>query len=287
MKTALLQLTSSDNPRENLTTVLSLIAEAAEQGAQFICTPEVTNCVSMDRALQAAVLNHEEDDQTLAGICAAAKRHSVWVSIGSLALKGGADERFINRSFLISPLGEIAARYDKIHMFDVQVNETETYFESSGYAPGSRAIVANAGFAKVGLTICYDVRFPHLHRALAKAGAQVLLVPSAFSPVTGVAHWKPLLQARAIETGCYVIAAAQTGSHKAKAGKARQTYGHSLIVSPWGEVLMDLGVDPTGLQNIRIVDLNLIEVSKARERIPALTHDRDFSGPETDESANR
>ncbi len=287
MKTALLQLTSSDDPTENLATVLGLIAEAIQQGAQFICTPEVTNCVSMDRAHQGAVLEYEEDDQTLIGICAAAKRHSAWVSIGSLALKGGANGRFINRSFLISPLGEIVARYDKIHMFDVQVNEAETYFESSGYAPGSRAVVANAGFANVGLTICYDVRFPHLHRALAKAGAQVLLVPSAFSPITGVAHWKPLLQARAIETGCYVIAAAQTGLHKASVGKGRQTYGHSLIVSPWGEVLLDLGVDATEPQNIRIVDLDVVEVSKARERIPALTHDRDFSGPETNEPANR
>lgn len=287
MKGALLQLTSSDDPAQNLATVESLIVAAAAQGAGFVCTPEVTNCVSMDRGHQAAVLHHEQDDPTLARLCDVAKAQSVWLAIGSLALKGGADERFVNRSFLIAPDGQIAARYDKIHMFDVQVSETETYFESSGYAPGSQAVVADAGFAKLGLTICYDLRFPHLHRALAQAGAQVLLVPSAFSPVTGAAHWEPLLRARAIETGCYVVAAAQTGIHSAGVGKARKTYGHSLVVSPWGEVLVDLGTQPTTPDNITLVDFNVTDVSQARQRIPALTHDRDFSGPKTHEPTNR
>ena len=275
MKTALLQLTSSDDPAQNLATVRVMIADAVGQGATFICTPEVTNCVSMDRAHQAEVLQHEADDPTLAGMKATAQEHGVWLSIGSLALKGEDGDRFVNRSFLIGPDGDIAATYDKIHMFDVQVSATETYAESSGYAPGHQAVVADAGWAKVGLTICYDVRFPHLHRALAKAGADILLVPSAFSPVTGAAHWEPLLRARAIETGCFVIAAAQTGTHSAGSGKARQTYGHSLVVSPWGEVLVDAGTE-TG---ITLVDLDLSDVSQSRQRIPALTHNREFSGP--------
>ncbi len=287
MKTALLQLSSSDDPAENLAVVSDLIASAASQGADFVCTPEVTNCVSMDRARQSAVLHDEADDPTLAGLRAVANDQSVWVSIGSLALKGGADNRFVNRSFMISPDGEIVAKYDKIHMFDVQVSETETYFESSGYAPGSAAVLADIGFAKIGMTVCYDIRFPHLHRALAKSGAHVLLVPSAFSPVTGRAHWETLLRSRAIETGCFVVAAAQTGTHKASSGKSRQTWGHSLIVAPWGDVLIDLGVKPTMSHDISIVDLNVRDVSKARERIPALTHDREFSGPETYEPTNR
>ena len=182
MKLALLQLTSSDNPTENFATVEALIVAAAQQGAGFVCTPEVTNCVSMDRVHQSAVLQHQADDTTLAGLRKVARDQSIWLSIGSLALKGGAGGRFVNRSFLISPDGEIVAQYDKIHMFDVQVSETETYFESSGYAPGSSAVVADAGFAKIGLSVCYDVRFPHLHRALAKAGAQVLLCLLYTSP---------------------------------------------------------------------------------------------------------
>ena len=275
MKVALLQLTSSDDPAQNLATVEGLIAEAAAQGAGFVCTPEVTNCVSMDRAHQTRVLQSEAQDQTLSALQAAARRHGIWLSIGSLALKGGADGRFVNRSFLITPEGQIAARYDKIHMFDVQVSEAETYKESSGYAPGDRAVVADVGFAKIGLTICYDLRFPHLHRGLAKAGADILLVPSAFSPVTGAAHWEPLLRARAIETGCYVLAAAQTGTHATTSEKARETYGHTLAISPWGEVLADAGTDC----GITFVDLDVREVSKARKRIPALTHDRKFSGP--------
>ena len=275
MKAALLQLTSSDDPVENLAVTLGLIAQAAAQGAGFALTPEVTNCVSMDRAHQAEVLEPEQSDLTLAGLREAAAQHRIWLSVGSLALKGGANGRFVNRSFLIGPDGSIAAQYDKIHMFDVQVSETESYHESSGYAPGASAMVADAGFAKIGLTICYDLRFPHLHRALAKAGADILLVPSAFSPVTGAAHWEPLLRARAIETGCYVLAAAQTGTHAAKSGKTRKTYGHTFAVSPWGEVLADAGT----ACGITFVDIDVSEVSKARARIPALAHDRPFDGP--------
>lgn len=275
MKAALLQLTSSDDPEENLVTTTAMVEEAAARGAGFVLTPEVTNCVSQDRARQAEVLREEDDDPTLAGLRATAARLKLWLSIGSLALKGGADGRFVNRSFLIDPEGCIAARYDKIHMFDVEVSETEIYRESAGYAPGDRAVIAETPFAKLGLTICYDVRFPYLYRALARAGAQVLLIPSAFSPVTGAAHWEPLLRARAIETGCYVLAAAQTGTHATSAGKPRKTYGHAMAVSPWGEVLLDMETHP----GIAFIDLDLAEVAQARQRIPSLTHDRRFTGP--------
>ena len=276
MKAAMLQLNACDDPAVNLRRTAEMIAQAAGQGADFVLTPEVTNCVSQDRAHQARVLQHEEDDITLAGLREAAIRHGAWLSIGSLALKThNPDGRFANRSFLIDPAGHIVARYDKIHMFDVTVSESETYRESAGYRPGERAVVADTSFAKIGLSICYDVRFAYLYRALAQAGAAVLLVPSAFSPVTGAAHWEPLLRARAIETGSYVLAAAQTGTHATQAGKPRQTYGHSMAISPWGEVLLDLGTEP----GVGLVDLDLRSVAQSRKRIAALSHDRPFKGP--------
>ncbi|MEO1639980.1 MAG: carbon-nitrogen hydrolase family protein [Pseudomonadota bacterium] len=276
MKAALLQLTSGDDPARNLDETRRLIAEAAGQGAGFVLTPEVTNCVSLNRAHQQSVLQHEADDITLAGLCAAAIEHDVWLSVGSLALKtDDPDARFANRSFLIDPAGQIAARYDKIHMFDVAVSATETYRESAGYRPGERAVVAETPFAKIGLSVCYDLRFAYLYRALAQAGAEVLLVPSAFSTVTGAAHWEPLLRARAIETGSFVLAAAQTGTHPAGSGKQRQTYGHSMAISPWGEVLLDMGEAP----GVATVDLDLAQVADSRRRIAALGHDRPFKGP--------
>ncbi|MDA0720109.1 MAG: carbon-nitrogen hydrolase family protein [Proteobacteria bacterium] len=276
MKAGLVQLCSGDDPVANLAATRDLIAQAAAQGAGFVLTPEVTNCVSQDRAHQRDVLQHEEDDITLAGLRATARDLGIWLSIGSLALKtGDADGRFANRSFLIDPTGAIMARYDKIHMFDVDVSATETFRESAGYRPGDKAVVAQTPFGRLGLTICYDIRFAYLHRALAQAGADILLVPAAFSPVTGAAHWEPLLRARAIETGCFVLAAAQTGSHPIRHGKPRQTHGHSMAISPWGEVLVDMSTK-TGTA---IVDLDLTKVAQSRQRIPALTHDCPFEGP--------
>ncbi len=276
MKTALLQLSVTDDPAENLPVTLSLVREAATRGAGFIMTPEVTNCLSSDRVHQNAVLKHEEDDRTLAALRAEAERLNVWILIGSLALlTRDADGRFANRSFLIGPDGTIVARYDKIHMFDVNVSETEQYRESAGYRPGEEAVMAETPFGRIGLTICYDLRFPHLYRRLAKAGATILTVPAAFNDTTGAAHWEPLLRARAIECGAYVLAPAQTGTHAAHNGRPRRTYGHSLAVSPWGEVLGDGGTE-TG---ITYVDLDPEAVAHARHRVPSLTHDRDFRGP--------
>lgn len=275
-RVALLQMTSSDDPVENLQTVRNMMQDAAGQGAEFVLTPEVTNCVSSSRAHQTSVLSLEKDDETLAALRAEARELGIWLLIGSLALKtADKDGRFANRSFLIGPDGEILARYDKIHMFDVQVSAEETYRESDGYRPGSKAVVAGTAFGKVGMTICYDVRFPDLHRRLAKAGAEILTVPAAFSHLTGKAHWETLLRARAIETGCFVLAPAQTGLHSASRGKQRQTHGHSMVIAPWGEVLLDAGTK-TG---VSCVDLDLSMVAKARRKVPSLTHDRDFEGP--------
>ncbi|CUH42941.1 carbon-nitrogen hydrolase family protein [Ruegeria atlantica] len=276
MKTALLQITSSDDPVENLDKVRAMMAEAAAQGARFILTPEVTNCVSTSTTRQREVLQHEEDDQSLAGLQDQAAALGVWLLIGSLAIKThDADGRFANRSFMIDPQGQIVARYDKIHMFDVQVTETETFRESKNYRPGDKAVIADTEFGKVGMTVCYDIRFPALYAALAQAGARILTVPAAFSPVTGAAHWESLLRARAIETGCWVLAPAQTGEHPKTRGKTRHTYGHSMVIAPWGEVVIDAGTDP----GIHIFDLRDSSVSEARRRVPSLTHTRRFDGP--------
>ncbi|WP_386679404.1 carbon-nitrogen hydrolase family protein [Loktanella sp. R86503] len=276
MKAALIQMTAGDDPAVNLVATLQYIGEAAAQGATLICTPEVTNCVSQDRSRQQDVLQLEQDDITLKALRDQAAQLGVWLSIGSLALKtGDADGRFANRSFLVGPDGRIAARYDKIHMFDVTVSDTESYRESAGYRPGDRAVLARTPGAALGLSICYDLRFAQLHRDLAQAGAEILLVPSAFSPVTGAAHWHTLLRARAIETGCFVLAAAQTGMHAAGSGRARQTYGHSLAVDPWGTVLADAGIEP----GVTLVDLDLALVAQSRGRIPSLHHDRPYLDP--------
>lgn len=233
MKIGLVQLTASDDPAANLPVTLAFVRQAAAQGAGFVLTPEVTNSVSADRDRQRAVLQTQADDITLAALRAEAQTLGIWLLIGSLALVEGA--RFVNRSFLIAPDDNIVAHYDKIHMFDVAVSETETYRESAAYAPGNKAVLADLPKAKLGMTICYDIRFPHLYRQLAQAGADILTVPSAFSPTTGAAHWETLLRARAIETGCFVLAPAQTGRHPTSTDRARDTWGHAMAVSPWGK----------------------------------------------------
>ncbi|WP_298259448.1 carbon-nitrogen hydrolase family protein [uncultured Litoreibacter sp.] len=274
MKLALLQLNASDAPAENLPVTLALIKDAAAAGAEFILTPEVTNCLSTSRQHQTSVLSTQDDDPSLAAFLLAAAEYKVWLMIGSLALKtNDPDGRFANRCFLINPQGEIAAWYDKIHMFDVDISATESYRESDGYRPGNRAVVADAGFAKIGMTICYDMRFPKLYRDLAHAGAHIITAPAAFSPVTGAAHWESLLRARAIETGCFVIAPAQTGKHESSIRKSRSTYGHSVVISPWGEVILDAGTDA----GMVCLEIDLGDVARARQRVPSLTHDRPYT----------
>jgi len=277
MRIALIQLTSSDEPAANLVQTRDLIRQAAAGGAVLALTPEVTNCVSASRSRQRAVLCHEAEDPTLAALREEAARLGLWLLIGSLALKtDDAAGRFANRSFLIGPDGAVAARYDKIHMFDVNVSESETYRESEGFRPGDRAVVARTPLGTIGMSVCYDLRFAHLYRRLAQAGAEILTVPSAFSPVTGAAHWEILLRARAIETGAWVLAPAQTGTHAATQGRTRATWGHSLAVAPWGEVVADAGTEP----GVTFAEIDLAAVSKARHRVPSLNHDRSFGGPE-------
>jgi len=275
-RAALLQLNVSDTPADNLPVTLEYLRQAAAGGAQIVLTPEVTNCLSASRARQDRVLQTEADDITLAALRAEAAKLGVWLLIGSLALKtDDADGRFANRSFLIAPDGSIAARYDKMHMFDVQVSDTETYRESASFRPGAQALVADTPLASFGLSVCYDLRFAYLYRALAQAGAEVLTIPAAFSPVTGAAHWETLLRARAIETGCYVLAPAQTGRHAAVEGRARMTHGHSLVVAPWGEIILDMGTAP----GVGFAQIEMDKIVEARGRVPALFHDRPLNPP--------
>ena len=276
MRAALVQLTVTDNPVANLAATLGFVRQAHAEGAEFILTPECTNGLWSNRAAQKALLRLEEDDATLAALRDEAGKLGIWLLIGSLALlTGDEDGRFANRSFLIRPDASIAARYDKIHMFDVNVSETEVYRESAAFRPGSQAVIAQTPFAPIGMTVCYDVRFATLYRKLAQGGAQIITVPAAFNHITGAAHWETLLRARAIENGAFVLAPAQTGFHAEAGGKGRRTYGHSLAIAPWGEVLADGGTDP----GVTLVDIDLTEVADARRRVPSLQHDRGFDGP--------
>ncbi len=274
LRAALCQLNASDDPEANLPGTERLIREAATGGAELVLTPEVTNVVSASRTVQNERLALEDDDITLARLREVAGELGIWLSLGSLALKSGEpDGRFVNRSFLIGPDGGVRARYDKIHMFDVEIGEGESYRESKGYRPGDRAVVAETPWGGIGLTVCYDMRFPALYRALAEAGARILTVPSAFTVPTGRAHWEVLLRARAIETGSFVLAAAQWGRHDASRGRARETYGHSLAVDPWGEVLADAG-EGVGVSH---VTLELDRVAEIRGRIPSLANARSYT----------
>ncbi|MEZ5750536.1 MAG: carbon-nitrogen hydrolase family protein [Paracoccaceae bacterium] len=276
MRAGLLQLSVGDLPAQNVDLVREALRHAVAQGADFVLTPECTNCISADRKHQHAVLTDEGSDPVLAMLRDEAARAGIWVLAGSLIVKtDDPDGRFANRSVLIGPDGGITARYDKIHLFDVQVTPTETYRESAAIRPGAQAVVAQTPFATLGLSICYDVRFAYLYRDLAKSGAQILTVPAAFSPVTGAAHWETLLRARAIETGCFVLAPAQCGQHPNTTGRPRATHGHSLVVAPWGEVVADGGTEP----GVIMVDLDLADVAKARQRVPALDHDRPYAKP--------
>jgi len=276
MRAALVQLTVTDDPGENLPVTLASVRKAVAGGADLVLTPELTNGLSSSRVRQREAFRHEDQDETLAALRAEASAAGTWLLIGSLGLlTHDADGRFANRSFLIGPDGAIVARYDKIHMFDVNVSETEVYRESEGYRPGARAVLAETPLARIGMSVCYDLRFAALYRRLAQAGAEVLTVPAAFNHITGAAHWEVLLRARAIETGCFVLAPAQTGFHPERDGKGRWTHGHSLAVAPWGEVLADAGTEP----GVTFVDLDLARVREARHRIPSLGHDRGFDGP--------
>jgi predicted amidohydrolase len=277
MRAGLVQLNVGDAPIANLAVTRGLISRAAAAGAEIVLTPECTNLLSSNREHQRASLYLQAEDPTLAALRAQAADLRIWLLIGSLALRSGdADGRFANRSFLIRPDGEIAASYDKIHMFDVTVSAQESYRESASYRAGDQACLAETPWGGLGMTICYDLRFPYLYRRLAAAGARILTVPAAFNDTTGAAHWEVLLRARAIETGCFVLAPAQSGQHPEEHGHGRRrSYGHSLAISPWGEVLADADIDP----GVTLVDLDMEQVDQARARVPSLSHSRDVSGP--------
>lgn len=265
MKIALAQMTSGIDPAANARTIVSAVADAAAAGAAMLFTPEMSGLVDRDRGRAAQHLRREEDDPVLSAVRSAAAEHRLWVHLGSLAVLG-TDGRLANRAFVIDDSGAIRARYDKLHLFDVDLPSGESWRESASYAPGAGAVVAQTPAGALGLSICYDLRFADLYRALSNAGATVLAVPAAFTRPTGAAHWHVLLRARAIEAGAYVVAAAQTGTHQ----DGRETYGHSLVVDPWGEVILDMG-DAAGLG---FAEIDAARIADVRARIPVLAHRR-------------
>ena len=271
LKVACAQLTSTTDIAENIEISSELIREAHGHGAQLIGLPEVVNLVQRSRQKSAEVVKTEDEETSLKAYRELAAELGVWLHTGSLVIKLIDDERNVNRSFLIDDKGAIAATYDKIHMFDVDLENGVSFRESKAFKPGDRAVVAETPWCGLGMTVCYDVRFAYLYRALAKAGASVLMVPAAFTRQTGQAHWHILLQARAIETGCFVVAPAQCGEHE----DGRETYGHSLIVAPWGEILADGGEEP----GVVMAEVDFSRIDKARGMVPALSHDRDFAPP--------
>lgn len=267
MRAALFQMTSGIDPAVNAAAIVEMVKRARGEGADMLFTPEMAGYLDRDRARAAATLRSEADDLVLAAVREAAAREGLWVHVGSLPLKGErTDGRWTNRSFLIDDGGAIRARYDKIHLFDVDLATGESWRESSVYGPGDRVVVADTPWGRMGFSICYDMRFPDLYRALTNAGATILLAPAAFTVPTGQAHWHVLLRARAIEAGCFVIAAAQVGHHQ----DGRATYGHSIVIDPWGDVLLDMG-DQAGLG---LADLNLARIEDVRGRVPALANRR-------------
>ena len=269
MRAAILQMTSGIDPAANAAVIVDAVEQAAEQGADMLFTPEMAGYLDRNRARAAETLRSEADDPVLAAVREAAARHRLWVHLGSLPLKEeGGDSRWVNRSFVIDGKGEIRARYDKIHLFDVDLAMGESWRESAVYRPGEKVVAVETPWGRMGLSVCYDLRFPDLYRALTNAGATMLLVPAAFTVPTGEAHWHVLLRARAIEAGCFVIAPAQTGRHD----DGRETYGHSLVIDPWGEVLLDMG-EQAGLA---LADIDLSRVEDVRGRVPAIANRRNI-----------
>ena len=276
LKVGLLQYTAKSTETETAEIIFPMMEDAKNQGAELIALPECATRLDPDRNRLKSSADTLTQSEILKKFCAFAEKHKVWLSLGSMVLKpeDSHDDRLVNRSIMISPDGVITATYDKIHMFDVVINADESYQESATYQPGKRAVITPMDDVRVGMTICYDLRFPQLYQDLAKAGASVMLIPSAFTVATGKAHWEVLLRARAIETGSFVIAAAQTGTHdEGPDGSSRLTYGHSMVVSPWGDVLASLKEE----SGICMATLNLNSVRQARRRLPVLDQQRQYN----------
>ncbi|MBP7338189.1 carbon-nitrogen hydrolase family protein [Niveispirillum sp.] len=270
VRAALVQVNAGPEIMPNLEQAGILVRQAVQQGAQLVCLPENVSLMAQGREKILARVKPEEQHPGVPFFRDLARETGAWIMTGTLGCLL-PDGRVANRAFVTNPDGEITARYDKIHMFDVDLAGGETYRESATYRPGEQAVVAATPWGGLGLSICYDVRFAYLYRALAKAGASIITVPAAFTVPTGRAHWHVLLRARAIETGCFILAPAQTGTHDG----GRGTYGHSVIISPWGEVLADAGEEP----GVILADLDLSKVEEARRMVPSLRHDRSFTGP--------
>jgi predicted amidohydrolase len=266
-RAALVQMRAGRSVERNVAEAVALIGEAAAQGADYVQTPECTTLMELEPDRLMAETKPEAGNAALGAFIDAARDYKIWLHIGSMAVKV-AEHRLANRSYVIAPDGTVAARYDKIHMFDVDLGNGEAYSESVNYQAGKSAVLAELPWGLLGLTICYDLRFPALHRALAKAGARFIAGPAAFTRTTGEAHWHTLLTARAIETETFVLAAGQGGLHE----NGRETFGHSLIISPWGEVLAEGGTDP----GVIAADIDTGRVEEVRRKIPSLTHDRVF-----------
>jgi len=266
-RAALLQMRSSCSVEANIESAVKLAREAKAQGADYVQTPEMTNLMALNKKTLFASIVEEERDPALTAFRELARELKVYFHAGSLAVRASPDKA-ANRSLLIDPAGEIVARYDKVHLFDVELADGESYRESNTYRPGEVAVLADLPWGRLGLTVCYDLRFPSLYRALAEAGAQFLAIPSAFTKQTGEAHWHVLMRARAIETGSFVLAAAQSGHHE----NGRDTFGHSLVVDPWGKVLADGGTEP----GVIMAEIDPALAVDARARIPSLQHGRRF-----------
>ena len=269
-KIAVVQTTTGIDPARNAAALVAAIEEAGAAGAAMVFTPEMSGMLDRDRTRAASSIVREGDDGVLVAVREAAARAGVWVHLGSLALRR-PDGRLANRSFVIDAIGNIRARYDKMHLFDVDLPTGESWRESASYAAGDRPVVVGTPLGPMGLSICYDMRFPDLYRALTDAGAQLLSVPASFTRPTGAAHWHVLLRARAIEAGVHLVAAAQTGVHE----DGRATYGHSLVVDPWGEVLLDMGEEP----GIGYAEIDPARIDDVRSRVPALQHRRVVTAP--------
>ncbi len=271
LRIGLVQMRSGVEIAANIAVAEDLVSQAAGAGAELIVTPEATNIVQRDDKALLGALSRGADEESIAAFADMARRHQCWLLVGSLMVSA-PDGRAANRSHLFAPDGVLAAYYDKIHLFDVRLGEGEQYRESRAIAPGDAARLAQTPWGPIGLTICYDLRFPQLYRALAAAGARILTVPAAFTRPTGEAHWETLLRARAIECGAFVVAPAQGGRHD----DGRATWGHSTVIDPWGAVVARLENDEPG---VLMADLDLSQVAEARGRIPALQHDRPFAAP--------
>ena len=268
---ALFQSTTGIDPEANARNLVDAIGQAARGGAEILFTPEMSNLLDRDKERSAGNLRSEDEDSVLAACRAAAREHDIWVHLGSLAVRSPAG-KLANRAFVIDGSGEVRARYDKIHLFDVDLPTGESWRESAVYDGGSQAVVVDGTpVGKLGLTICYDLRFPALFAALTDAGAQVVVVPAAFTVPTGQAHWHVLLRARAIEAGVFVVAAAQVGQHE----DGRATFGHSLVVDPWGEVVLDMGL----ASGVAFAEIDLAKVDEVRGRLPAIRHRRPIGEP--------